>query len=371
MRTVWAGLSQYLHNLLNAHGLVGIALVIFFEELGIPIPIPGDLMMLLAGIRIAQGKDALWVVLLVEELSTLLGASLLFAASRRFGRSLVLRYGWMLHLGPETLGKVEQRVHRHGSWAIVVARLVPGLRIVTVIAAGVLGVPFRTFVPALALGGFVYVLAYTLIGMFLGPTVLAFVEGMGLPVSALLSLVVLAMLLFAVQRLETAVVDSPTPSRTSLGTSLLAGLVAAGAALLLANAVLGLVSFGVRLLGHAVPRVTTSATDELYLLFGWPVFLFAAGLLAVVSTWGQFSRLSPWRHVALVAGLPLCITLLLIDPLADEGGDGLSNATGTVLIAVATLRWLAYGVLLARLVPLFSHLREPVSAGKDDLRARR
>jgi len=52
-------------------------------------------------------------------------------------------------------------------------RLVPGLRIVTVVGCGVFGVPFRVFLPSLALGAFGYILIYTLAGYFVGPEILA------------------------------------------------------------------------------------------------------------------------------------------------------------------------------------------------------
>src|SRR6185437_6118625 len=50
----------------------------------------------------------------------------------------VERYGRFIHLGPETLARMEGKIQRRGGWAIVLGRIVPGLRIVTPIAAGVL-----------------------------------------------------------------------------------------------------------------------------------------------------------------------------------------------------------------------------------------
>ncbi len=62
---------------------------------------------------------------------------------------------------------------RAGWRAIVLLRLVPGLRIATVVGCGIFGVPFRLFLPALALGGFGYLVVYTLLGYFVGPEILA------------------------------------------------------------------------------------------------------------------------------------------------------------------------------------------------------
>lgn len=48
-------LNQGLHVLLEKYPLAVIAALLFVEELGIPSPIPGDLMMILAGVKVAQG----------------------------------------------------------------------------------------------------------------------------------------------------------------------------------------------------------------------------------------------------------------------------------------------------------------------------
>src|ERR1700724_1025901 len=85
----WLAVAAYLQALLAAHTLTPVALVIFVEELGVPFLVPGDLTMMLAGVRVTEGRATLWSVLVIEELATLAGAGLLFVATRRFGRPLV------------------------------------------------------------------------------------------------------------------------------------------------------------------------------------------------------------------------------------------------------------------------------------------
>ena len=359
MSAAWLALGHYLQALLETNGLAVIAVVLFLEELGVPIPVPGDLLMLLAGIWVAQGKDPLWLVLAVEEAATVAGASLLFAGSRRFGRDLVRRYGALLHLGPETLARAEAQVARHGGWAIVVARLLPGFRIVTVIAAGVLGLPYRTFLPALAFGGFLYLLVYTLLGVFVGPAVLAFVERLALPATALLSLAALAAIALAAHALERANPPGKAPAHPTFGTTLLSSLVAGVAGLLLANGALGVASFFARIVGYTVPTSAALAGDELRLLFGWPVFLGVALLAGALYNLLRWWRL-PWHSgMALAAGVPLALTLLLIDPLLDAASDAAPGGSIVALTAIAVLRWLAYGVALSKLLPLIARLRQP------------
>jgi len=105
--------------------------------------------------------------------ATVLGASILFAVSAHAGRPLELRYGRFLRLNPERLRRAERWIRRGGWRAIVILRLVPGLRIATVFGSGLFDVPFRVFLPAVSLGAFGYLVLCTLLGYFAGPQILA------------------------------------------------------------------------------------------------------------------------------------------------------------------------------------------------------
>src|SRR5919202_416256 len=291
MHDLWVGLSEILRSLLDTHPLVVVGTVLFFEELGVPSPLPGDVLMMLAGVRARQGVAPLWAVLLVQDLATLAGTFGLFLFSRRFGRSLVTRYGWLLHLGPEQLARAEAAIRRSGGAAIVIGRLLPGLRIATPIAAAVLGTPPHTFVPAIALGAFLY---------------------------------------------------------------LLAGVVA----LLATNGVVGVLVFILRLLGMPTPVPAIEAGTGLRLLLGWPLFLALASLLGAFDEQLGAERLPPVPRLALTAGVPLALTLLIAVPLAQSNLVPLAVRSGQILIAVEALRWLAFGVALGQLLPLDAKLHQ-------------
>jgi membrane protein DedA with SNARE-associated domain len=346
-----------MQSLFRSHALVVIVLVLFFEELGVPSPIPSDLMMVLAGIRVAQGRESLWLVLLVQELATILGASGLFFISRRCGRPLVLRYGRFIHLGPETLTRAEGMIKRHGGRAIVLGRLLPGLRVVTPIAAGVLGVSFRVFLPSLAVGGFLYILGYTLLGVFVGPAAIAFYDRISLPISALLSLVALAALFFVMRqigRARPAFTQEPHGAATS---SLVAGVLAGVTGLLAANTLSGLITFCRQLLGHHPLIVTRGVGTGLRFLLAWPVFLVFAGLLGLLAYILDVARLPRWLAILLSGGVPLLVSLALIYPLTERRHVGLLEYRERILLAVDTTRWLVYGVAITAFLTLLPPLR--------------
>src|SRR5204863_5744878 len=141
------------------------------------------------------GRIPLWQAIVVMELATVVGASALYLAARVAGRSLVYRYGPFIRLTPERLDGAERWLKQHGSRAVFLGRLVPGLRIVTAVACGVFEVPFGVFFPAMSLGALLYILVYTLLGYFFGQPVLAFLEKIHIPFGLFGSLVPLSLIL--------------------------------------------------------------------------------------------------------------------------------------------------------------------------------
>jgi len=334
-------LSHTFHYLLTVHPLIVIALLIFVEELGVPSPVPGDLMMLLAGVEVAQHRQHLWVVLLVMELATIAGASGLFGFSRRVGRPFVTRYGRFIHLTPERLDRLETTVRRYGPWSVVVGRLIPGLRIITPIAVGVLDEPFVVFLPALAFGGFLYVLVLTLAGVFFGPAALNLFERLSLPVAALSSFLALGVLLFVVRKAHGAL-------REERG--LFLGVIAGVAALLATNGLLGFLRFGFRLFGGAGVLASTGVGSGWRLLLGWPVFLLAASIIGAAYHAFDLHRWPPLARIAVFSVPPLIITALVLDPLLEGHGPS-ARRRDEVLLAVEVVRWLAFGLTLNALMP--------------------
>ena len=100
---------------LAQHSLVAVLLAIIVEELGIPMPIPTDLMIAYVGADRSPSQLVLLFGLLT--LSSAIGASGLYAIVRRGGRPLVDRFGRYVHLGPERLARSEALLARSG-WEV-------------------------------------------------------------------------------------------------------------------------------------------------------------------------------------------------------------------------------------------------------------
>jgi membrane protein DedA with SNARE-associated domain len=177
------------------HGVVAAFAYLALEEGGLPIPVPGDFLMLAFGVRAREGSIVLWQVIAAMEAGTILGSSLLYLLARHNGRALVERFGPLIGIGSAQLNRAERQLQRHGALAVVLGRLLPGLRILTAIACGIFRVPYRVFLPAMAVGSLIYIVAYTMLGYFAGPAVLGLFEALHLPVGLIGSCLPLLLLL--------------------------------------------------------------------------------------------------------------------------------------------------------------------------------
>jgi membrane protein DedA with SNARE-associated domain len=357
--TIWSSLTATIWRLLDQHSQLMAFVLLLLEESGVPPLIPGDLLMVLVGVRAAQGRLHLLEALLVLEAATVLGGSILYWLSAFGGHAVIERVGRHVGATPERLRRASEALERHGEWAIVLGRLIPSLCILTAVAAGLLELPYRRFLPALALGGFLHLLLFVMLGYYFGPPVLrvlALLHPSTELIGALLGLVaVVAWLVWAARR------TPPTPLarltiRGRLYRGLLAGLVGALVATLLA--VISLQVGGLFAQRWAIERLI--ATD---LVQNGPIRALAIVItmifLVASMLWGAiYGLVEPWLvgpawlRGLIFAAIPLAFSLLVAFPLAGGGllgrdlGEGLLPALGELV------RALAYGLILGAAYPV-------------------
>jgi len=157
--------------LFHTHVLATLLVAISIEEAGIPIPIPGDSLVMLAGTERPHTLPHALAVIGVSSLAVVLGSSLLFIVVQRGGRPLLAKYGKYILLDEQRLAHMDAWFARRGRVAIVLGRLIPGLRIPTTIMAGISGIPFYVYVLTATFAAVVWSTFYFLLGDLLGSTV--------------------------------------------------------------------------------------------------------------------------------------------------------------------------------------------------------
>src|SRR5438309_7506476 len=115
--------TEWSLRFLDEHAQLALFVWLLLEEAGLPMPLPGDLIVLAAGTRLAQGGTFWLVPLALVSIATMLGSTILFWLARRGGRPLLLRHGRYFQLDADRLAKAEAFLQRRGSAAVVVGRL--------------------------------------------------------------------------------------------------------------------------------------------------------------------------------------------------------------------------------------------------------
>ncbi|WP_294391658.1 DedA family protein [uncultured Sphingomonas sp.] len=163
-------MTDWISTFIETAGLAGIAALMFLENL-FP-PIPSEVIMPMAGLVSAEGKLALPGVIAAGLTGTLMGATLWYGVARWASEARlkrwVARHGRWITMNPAEIDRLEDWFRRHGHGAVPLARLVPGLRTLISIPAGLFGVAFGRFLLLSALGAGAWVGILATAGYYLG-----------------------------------------------------------------------------------------------------------------------------------------------------------------------------------------------------------
>ena len=132
------------------------------------IPFPSELVMPPAGYLIHEGRMSWAAVILSGIAGSMLGALFNYYLALYCGRPFVLRYGKYVFLKPEHLEKAEAFFARHGEITTFVGRLIPVVRQLISLPAGVSRMPMGKFCLFTALGAGIWVTVLTVVGWLVG-----------------------------------------------------------------------------------------------------------------------------------------------------------------------------------------------------------
>jgi len=157
-------LQHLLLALFVAHEFPMLFGVILVEEMGVPLPLPGDTLIAFAGGQAGHSPFQAVLVIATVALAAALGSSALYLLARRGGPGVVEKLQRFLHLHPARVARMQVWFRERGAVAIVLGRLIPGLRTPTSVMAGLSGVPYRVFVPSTALAAIIWAAFYYFAG---------------------------------------------------------------------------------------------------------------------------------------------------------------------------------------------------------------
>src|SRR5690349_11273179 len=124
------------HGFIATYGLLAIFVVMLLKEIGVPLPVPGDLIMLSAAGQAAAGQLVLWQAFVAILIALVVGDWVQYALVRGVGRPILYRFGRFIGLTPARLDSASAKVDKSGIIGVALAMTTPGVRNVVVPACG-------------------------------------------------------------------------------------------------------------------------------------------------------------------------------------------------------------------------------------------
>jgi membrane-associated protein len=155
-------------TLIRLGGLTAMTAIVFAETgLLIGFFLPGDSLLVTAGVFAATGKLNLWHVIGLLSVAAIVGDTVGYWFGRRVGQALFTRPRSLL-FNPDHLRRAHDFYEKHGGKTIIIARFMPIIRTFAPIVAGMGQMNYRRFVSFNVVGGILWVISMTGIGYFLG-----------------------------------------------------------------------------------------------------------------------------------------------------------------------------------------------------------
>ena len=163
-------MENLVHMLMEKLGAFGIGLLMFLENI-FP-PIPSELIMPLAGYLATRGDMNIVVVIAAGSIGSMLGILPWYFLGRWLGhdgvRKFASRHGRWLTMTASDVDAATDRFKRHGAVSVLVGRLIPTVRTLISVPAGVANMPIGTFLTLSFVGTLIWTSALAVAGYLLG-----------------------------------------------------------------------------------------------------------------------------------------------------------------------------------------------------------
>lgn len=163
-------LSEWILMVMDKLGLVGVALMMFLENV-FP-PIPSELIMPAAGFAAAIGEFSLISVIIAGTIGSVLGALPLYYLGSRLDETRLIRlterYGKYLLITPKDIISAQAWFDRHGKTVVFFGRMIPAIRSLISIPAGMARMSLLPFLMLTAMGSMIWSALLAYAGFVLG-----------------------------------------------------------------------------------------------------------------------------------------------------------------------------------------------------------
>jgi len=159
-------LAQQLVDLIFAWGYLGIFIMMAIESSFIPFP--SEIVLVPAGYLAAKGEMSIWAIMAAALAGSIVGAYINYFLAFTLGRKFLLKFGKYFFIKEEVLLKMEDYFQKHGHISTFTGRLIPGVRQLISIPAGLAKMNLAEFTVFTLLGAGIWALILIFLGYFIG-----------------------------------------------------------------------------------------------------------------------------------------------------------------------------------------------------------
>ncbi len=154
--------------MLREHNTLAVAILLFVEELGIPLPFPGNIVLMYIGMLAGGQRIPMQPPFAAGWLATSAGSVGLYAIGALLGRPLLLKWGYFLGLDHKRVERIERWLSRYGLVAVFIGRCLPGARTATSAVAGMFRIDLLRFSVVTSLSSLLWVGFWLELGAIVG-----------------------------------------------------------------------------------------------------------------------------------------------------------------------------------------------------------
>jgi membrane protein DedA with SNARE-associated domain len=151
------------------YGYLAIFVFVFSQEVGLPNPVPNELVLIFSGYLIFMGILKLPFIILAAVLGDFIGTSILYTVFYFFGIYLLNHKPRWLPIPVKSILKLKDRISKNGLTGIYIGRLTPFIRGYTSVIAGLLEIKPKVFLPIAMITASIWATTCVTIGVLLGP----------------------------------------------------------------------------------------------------------------------------------------------------------------------------------------------------------
>ncbi|MBF2454085.1 DedA family protein [Listeria seeligeri] len=163
-------METWITSIMADFGYIGIFLLIMVENL-FP-PIPSEIILTFGGFMTTVSSLNVVMVIIVATLGSVVGAVLLYKVASYFGKErltkIVLKHGRILRLKESDIERAENFFLKYGSWAVFLCRMIPLIRSLISIPAGMTKMKMSRFLVLTTAGSLLWNTVLIGLGAFLG-----------------------------------------------------------------------------------------------------------------------------------------------------------------------------------------------------------